>query len=88
VADTPSTGYLAAYVTASQTFATSNGATTNFWWFGGSPNPGYHVALTNHALVFEGELCEGAAIPTLSWLGLLALAVLLAGAGVFVMLRR
>ena len=68
--------------------------TTNFyglkaWWFGSTATGDYPMAMQNTAVVYQGNVVVGASpIPTLSWLGMLLLTAIVAGAGIFLVTRR
>jgi hypothetical protein len=86
---TPLSGSFTDFVHYTSVWATSNGASSNFWWFGGATwFTTAPMGIRDTTAAWAGNIGVVQPIPTVSGIGMLVLAGLLAGLGVFVLTRR
>ena len=84
----PLSGSFTDTVANTSVWATNNGVSTNFWWFGSAPFSTAPMGIRDTTAAWPANVFPTQPVPTISGIGMLVLAGLLAGLGVFILARR
>lgn len=84
----PLSGTFTDIVANTSIWATNNGVSTNYWWFGSAPFTTAPMGIRDTTAAWPANINAVQPIPTISGIGMLVLAGLLAGLGVLVLTRR
>lgn len=87
-APAPVSGSFTDIIANTSVWATNNGASTRYWWFGSAPFTTAPMGIIDDTAAWPANINAVQPIPTISGIGMLVLAGLLAGLGVFVLTRR